>query len=81
MTIPKHSSVGAMSPTTQKFSDLISQAQKTLMDAVTQFERETGRTVDGISLQWIEVTQISDPEPRHIRHAHLSWLPMPGEFD
>jgi hypothetical protein len=78
---PRHSNTGAMSPMDPKFSPAILKAQAAIQIAVDEFERETGRTVDGLSMGWLDVTQIQDPQPRTIRTPHLSWLPMPGEFD
>lgn len=79
--IQTHSNTGALSHSDPRFCDAIRAAQTQLLAAVVEFERATGRTVDGLSMQWIDVTQLNDAQPTHMRIAHLSWLPMPGEFD
>ena len=77
--IPKHSNLGALKPTDSVFDEAYSKAVNALRDAVEAFEAATGRTVDGIEIQWIDVTSLQDERERHIREMKLSWLPMPGE--
>lgn len=51
MAIPKHSRAEAMSPVDPVFLSAYCKAQQAISDAVIEFERTTGRTVDGLSLQ------------------------------
>lgn len=69
----------AMSALAPEFMDAYSAAAQRIFDAVTEFERRTGRVVDSIALERIDVTMMSDPDRRMIRQASLHFLPKPGE--
>lgn len=56
------------------FTEELQCAQRALMAAVEEFERKTGRTVDGICLNRIDATNLNDKEPQYVREAYLSWL-------
>lgn len=77
-TIGPADAMGALDP---EFNDAYAKAADSLLAAVVEFERATGRIVDEIELQKINVTTIHDSVPRHLRHAALNFLPTPGEVD
>jgi hypothetical protein len=69
----------AMSALAPEFNAAYSKATKAIMDAVLEFERVTGRTVDSIAVGFIDVTTLHDAAPRHLRQASIHFLPTPGE--
>lgn len=79
MTTPKHSRADALSPSDPVFLSAYCKAQQAISDAVIEFERTTGRTVDGLSLQWVNCTRLSDPEPSYVLSPGLAWLPRADE--
>lgn len=69
----------AMSALDEVFMEAYSKATKQMFEAVLEFERVTGRVVDSIALERIDVTQMKDQGRRFIRQASLHFLPKPGE--
>lgn len=79
MATPKHSRAYAMSPADPVFLSAYCKAQQAISDAVIEFERTSGRAVEGLSLQLVNNTRLSDPEPRYVRLPGLAWLPRADE--
>jgi hypothetical protein len=71
---PRYSPPGAMSLGAPAYGDALDTAKHALQSAVEDFERKTGRTVDGIHMSHIDVTALHDSEPRLVREFHLSIL-------
>lgn len=69
----------AMSALDPAFHDAYVKAAAELLAAVMEFERATGRIVDGIELQTIDVTQLQNTAPQYVRHAAIKFLPTPGD--
>jgi hypothetical protein len=77
-----HGKIGpadAMDATDPAFLTAYSEAAASLMRAVTDFELATGRVVDSISLETLDVTTLHDVAPRSVRTARLHFLPKPVE--
>lgn len=68
-----------MSALKPEFVRAYESAAEAIYGAVLEFERVTCRVVDSITLQRIDVTEMTDPGPRLIRQAALHFLPTPGE--
>jgi hypothetical protein len=58
---------------TTEFAEAYGRATNRIMDAVLEFERETGHKVAEIALRNIDVTQIGDSGRRLMRDAHIHW--------
>ena len=71
----------AMSTFEAAFHLAYAKATDALLAAVIEFECTTGRVVESIELQTLDVTQIQDRFPRHIRQTALRFLPKPGEVE
>lgn len=69
----------AMDALSQEFGAAYRDATAMLLQAVIDFERRTGRLVDSIALERIDVTQIESPVRQTLRQASLHFLPKPGE--
>jgi hypothetical protein len=69
----------AMSALAPEFHDAYSKAAKQIFDAVIAFERITGRVVDQIALDRVDVTKLMSPGREIIREASLHFLPKPSE--
>jgi hypothetical protein len=70
---------GAMSALAPEFTQAYSKAAEQMLAAVLEFERVTGRVVDQIALERIDVTQLMTPGREFIRQTSLHFLPKPGE--
>lgn len=68
-----------MSALDPEFQDAYAKATAAMLAAVMEFECATGRIVDSIELQKMNVTQLQDHAPRHLRQPALNFLPTPGE--
>jgi hypothetical protein len=68
-----------MSALAPEFSEAYFKAAERMLSAVLEFERVTGRVVDQIALERIDVTQLMTPGREFIRQASLHFLPKPGE--
>lgn len=71
----------AMSALDPRFHVAYAKASAALLEAVLEFERTTGRIVDGIELGYVDITRLADTARRTLRQTSLHFLPKPGEVD
>lgn len=69
----------AMSANDQQFGEAYGNAVQQMLAAVLQFELTTGRIVDEISLERVDVTTVAGGVPQHSRQVDMHFLPKPGE--
>ena len=69
----------AMSALAPEFQEAYSKAVRQMLEAVTEFERVTGRTVDSVALERVNVTTVGSPAPQYVRQVTLHFLPRPDE--
>lgn len=69
----------AMDGYTKEFGTLYAKAVDDMLAAIVQFEVATGRIVNQIELERLNVTRIASPAQEHMRHIRMHFLPKPGE--
>jgi hypothetical protein len=69
----------AMNALLPEFKQAYVNATHKLMGAVIEFERITGRVVDGIDIYYLDLTTAKDENTRMLRTTAITFLPTPGE--